>query len=82
MRFPQAMDMTQSSTSGSAADNVLRCALAASMYTAVQSGARITSSISTASATVGGFLEIVAELQAQGYTVAYPDSTHITAAWS
>lgn len=82
MRFPQAMDITQMSTNGTAADNVLRAAICVAIYTAVQSNAKITSSISTASASVQGLMEIVAELQQQGYTVAYPDSTHITVAWS
>lgn len=82
MEFPQAMDITQMSTNGAAADNVLRAAICVAIYTAVQTNAKITSSILTSSATVAGLLKVVAELQEQGYTVAYPDATHLTAAWS
>jgi hypothetical protein len=82
MRFPQAMDITQMSTNGTAADNVLRAAICVAIYTAVQTNLKITSSVATTGVDEDALQAIIAELNQQGYTVAYPDTTHITVAWS
>jgi hypothetical protein len=82
MRFPQAMDITQMSTNGTTSDNVFRAAILVAIYTAVQTNAKITSSVSTSGVDEDAILQVIAELQQQGFTVGYPDSTHITVSWS
>jgi hypothetical protein len=82
MRFPQAMDITQMSLNGTAADNVLRAAILVAVYTAVQTNGKITSSVATTSVDEDALQGVIGELNKQGYTVAYPDATHITVAWS
>jgi hypothetical protein len=82
MTFQPAFEMTQMSNAGAQADNVFRAEIEVAIYTAVQTGARITSSISTSGEAEDSLLIVIKELEGLGYTVAYPDSTHITVAWS
>jgi hypothetical protein len=81
MTFQPSMDLTQMSNAATQVDNVFRAQIEVAIYTAVQTGARITSSISTVGETEDDLLIVIKELQGLGYTIGYPDSTHITVAW-
>lgn len=80
MTFPPIMDISQMSASGTQADNALRGLIAQKIYTAVQSGAYTTGTITWTSVSEEDLLKILRELTAAGYNVTL-GSTTITVTW-
>jgi hypothetical protein len=80
MLFPQSMDMTQMSNAGTQADNALRGLICQKIYTAVQTGARTTGTVTWTTVTEQNLLTILKELGEQGYSVVLASST-ITVNW-
>jgi len=80
MTFQPAMDITQMSNAGTAVDNALRGLIQQKIYTAVQTGARTTGTITWTTVTEGNLLNILKDLNAAGYSITLA-STTITVTW-